>query len=35
MQKLFFELIRVALGPQDCVDRAPLTEEWSELYHLY
>jgi hypothetical protein len=34
MQKLFFELIRVALGQQDCVDRAPLTEEWSELYQL-
>ena len=34
MQKLFFELIRVALGQQDCVDRAPLTEEWAELYRL-
>ena len=34
MHKLFFELIRVALGQQDCVDRAPLTEEWSELYQL-
>ena len=34
MQKLFFELIRVALGQQDCVDRAPLVEEWPELYRL-
>ena len=34
MQKQFFELIRVALGQQECVDRAPLTEEWSELYRL-
>ena len=34
MQKLFFELIRVALGRLDCVDRAPLTEEWPELYRL-
>lgn len=34
MQKLFFELIRVALGQLDCVDRAPLTEEWPELYRL-
>ena len=34
MQKLFFELLRVALGQQDCVDRAPLTEEWPELYRM-
>ncbi len=34
MQKLFFELLRVALGQQDCVDRAPLEEEWPELYRI-
>ena len=34
MQKLFFELLRVALGQLDCVDRAPLTEEWYELYRI-
>ena len=34
MQKLFFELLRVALGQQDCVDRAPLEEEWPELYRM-
>lgn len=34
MHKLFFELLRVALGQQDCVDRAPLEEEWPELYRM-
>lgn len=34
MQKLFFELIKVALGQLDCVDRAPLEEEWPKLYQM-
>lgn len=34
MQKLFFELLQVALGRLDCVDRAPLEEEWPELYRM-
>ena len=34
MQKLFFELIKVALGRLDCVDRAPLEDEWPELYRM-
>ena len=34
MQKLFFELLQVALGRLDCEDRAPLEEEWPELYRI-
>lgn len=34
MQKLFFELLRVALGQLDCVERAPLEHEWAELYKM-
>lgn len=34
MQKLFFELLQVSLGRLDCVDRAPLEEEWPLLYRM-
>ena len=29
---LFFELIRVAIGRQECLSRTPSAEEWQELY---
>lgn len=31
---LFFELIRVAIGTQDCLSHLPSTCEWSELYNM-
>ena len=34
MQKLFFELLQVALGQLDCLSRGPLPDEWYELYHI-
>lgn len=34
MVKLFFELLRVALGTQDCLSRTPSAEEWQELYAM-
>ena len=34
MQKLFFELLQVALGQLDCLSRGPLPGEWYELYHI-
>lgn len=32
MEKLFFELIQVAVGRLDCLERGPSPEEWQELY---
>lgn len=34
MQKLFFELIQVALGQLDCLERGPAPEEWEDMFHL-
>lgn len=34
MQKLFFELIQVALGLRSCLSHSPSAEEWSELYAI-
>ena len=34
MEKLFFELIRVAIGTQDDLSHAPTHEEWRMLYAL-
>ncbi len=34
MMKLFFELMQVAVGQLDCVERGPSPEEWQELYTL-
>ena len=32
MEKLFFELMQVAVGQLDCLSRGPSPEEWAELY---
>lgn len=32
INKLFFELIRVAIGNQTCLSRTPKAKEWQELY---
>ena len=32
IDKLFFELIRVAIGSQVCLSRIPKVKEWQELY---
>ena len=34
MQKLFFELLQVAVGQLDCLERGPSPEEWHELFAL-
>lgn len=34
MEQLFFELIRVALGSQDTLSRAPSSTEWKQLYDM-
>lgn len=34
MQKLFFELIRVAIGNADKLSRTPSVKEWQALYHI-
>ena len=34
IQKLFFQLIRVAIGTQDTLTRAPSAEEWKLLYDM-
>lgn len=34
MEQLFFELIRVALGSQDSLSRAPSSKEWKQLYEM-
>lgn len=34
MKKLFFELMQVAVGQLDCVERGPSPEEWQKLYTL-
>lgn len=34
MEQLFFELIRVALGSQDTLSRAPSSKEWKQLYDM-
>ena len=34
MKKLFFELMQVAVGQLDCLERGPSPEEWQELYSL-
>lgn len=34
MNKLFFELIRVAIGNQVCLSRTPKVKEWQELYAM-
>ncbi len=31
--ELFYELVRVALGNQQCLSHTPSEEEWQELYH--
>ena len=32
IDKLFFELIRVAIGTQDCLSHTPTADEWGKLY---
>lgn len=32
--KLFFELIRVAIGNQVCLSHTPSADEWGELYAM-
>ena len=34
MEQLFFELIRVALGSQYTLSRAPSSKEWKQLYDM-
>lgn len=34
INKLFFELIRVAIGNQVCLSRTPSADEWGELYAM-
>lgn len=34
MSNLFFEIIRVAIGNQDCLSRLPSNKEWITLYHI-
>ena len=34
MNKLFFELIQVAIGNRACLSHTPLVDEWSELYAM-
>lgn len=34
MNELFFDLIRVALGQQECLSHTPSPEEWKELYRM-
>ena len=33
-EKLFFELIRVAISTQDTLTRAPSAQEWKQLYDM-
>ena len=32
IHKLFFDLIRVAIGNQVCLSHTPSADEWGELY---
>ena len=34
LQKLFYELIQVAIGQRSCLSRALTMEEWKGLYAL-
>lgn len=34
MNKLFFELIRVAIGNAVCLSHTPNADEWGELYAM-
>ena len=34
IDKLFFELIRVAIGSQVCLYRTPKVKEWQEMYSM-
>ena len=34
MDKIFFELIRVAIGNQVCLSHTPSADEWGKLYAL-
>lgn len=34
LEQLFFELIRVSVGTQDCLTRTPMTDEWDQLYKM-
>lgn len=34
MHKLFYELLQVAIGQLDCVERGPSPEEWHELHDM-
>lgn len=34
MEKLFFELIQVAVGTRKCLSREPSAAEWGELYNM-
>lgn len=34
MESLFFELIRVAIGKQDCLSRTPSAKEWKHLFKI-
>lgn len=34
MQKLFFELVQVALGKRPCLSHSPTADEWGELYAM-
>ena len=34
MNKLFFELIRVAIGVDGCLSHTPKAAEWQELYAM-
>ena len=34
IDKLFFELVQVAIGTRDCLSRTPCADEWDELYGM-
>lgn len=34
LESLFFELIKVAIGNQDCLSRLPLANEWDKLFAM-
>ena len=34
MKQLFYELIQVAIGQRECLERGPEPEEWQALHEL-
>lgn len=34
MERIFYELIRVSLGVQECLSRTPREDEWGKLYEM-